>query len=187
MLNFDYPGFFNAFDDSIGLFAVRDWLAQIFIFVQTKYAEAPALVLGVAIALTIPAIATAGAIVRMMTRTVQPADSETIRTVRTRPISAWRQSACLEMPDNTSYPINQGIIRIGREADNDLRLTDPTIHRYHAVLERSPDAEFTISYVGDPDHDGLRINGTAAQRQRLRGGEVLEIGAIKLRFSVSPA
>ena len=55
------------------------------------------------------------------------------------------------------------------------------------LLERSPDAEFMISYIGDPDHDGLLINGHAAQRQRLRGGEVLEIGAIKLRFALSPA
>lgn len=187
MLNIDYLGFFNAFDTSVWLTAIGDWIEHAKVFIRTKYLEAPALILGVAIALIIPAIATAGAIVRMMARRAQPLESETVRTARTRPISAWRQSACLEMPDSTLYPINQGIVRIGREADNDLRLADPTIHRYHAVLERSPDAEFMISYVGDPDHDGLLINGTAAQRQRLRGGEVLEIGAIKLRFSVSPA
>jgi len=187
MPNFEFLGFFNAFDGFVWLTAIRDWIEQFFVWLQTKYIEAPALILGVGVALAVPTIATAGALIRLMARGKSPPETTDDHTVRTRPISVWRQNASLVMPDNSQYPIGQGILRIGREADNDLRLSDPSVHRYHAVLERSPEAEYIISYVGDPDHDGLLINGLAAHRQRLRGGEVLEIGAIKLRFSVSPA
>ena len=187
MPNFEYAGFINAFDATTWLASMRDWIVVLLGWIQIKYAEAPALVLGLGVALALPAIATTGAIVRLLMRGSHAPDMTAVPTVRTRPVSVWRQSAYLELAGNNSYEINQGIVRIGRESDNDLCLSDPTVHRYHAVLERSPDAEFMISYIGDPDHDGLLINGHAAQRQRLRGGEVLEIGAIKLRFSLRPA
>ncbi len=187
MPNFDYAVFFNAIDGSTWLAAMGAWLAYLLGWIQIKYAEAPALVLGLGVALALPAIATTGAIVRLLLRGSRAPDIDPIPTVKTRPLSAWRQSAFLVLAGNNSYEINQGMVRIGRESDNDLCLSDPTVHRYHAVLERSPDAEFMISYIGDPDHDGLLINGRAAQRQRLRGGEVLEIGSIKLRFALSPA
>ncbi|MGI9479609.1 MAG: FHA domain-containing protein [Hyphomicrobiaceae bacterium] len=187
MPNFDNFGFFNAFDAFAWLAVIRDGVAELFAWIQTKYLEEPAVILGIALALAVPAIATAGAVVRRISQTSGHPEVVEIPTVRTRPISVWRQTAYLELPDNSRYPIEQDIVRIGREADNDLRLAHPTVHRYHVVLERSPDVEFIVSYVGDPDHAGLIINGNAVQRQRLRGGEVLEIGSIKLRFSVSPA
>ena len=186
MPNFEFANFFNAFDGANGLTAAREWVILAFEWLQMKYAEAPALVLGLAFALALPVIATTGALVRHMLNHSHQPHSAILPTVRTRPISSWRQSAYLEVSDDENYPINQGIVRIGRESDNDLRLSHPTVHRYHAVLERTPDAEFMISYIGDPDLEGLRINGQAAHRQRLRGGEELEIGAIKLRFALSP-
>ena len=186
MPNLDNFGFFNAFDAYAWLAVIRDGAAQIVAWIQTKYLESPAVILGVALALAVPAIATAGVLVRRVSQTARHSETVEIATVRTKPISIWRQRAYLELPDNSRYPIEQDIVRIGREADNDLRLAHPTVHRYHVVLERSPDVEFIVSYVGDPDHAGLIINGDAVQRQRLRGGEVLDIGSIKLRFSVSP-
>lgn len=186
MTNFEYVSFFNAFDWASGLAVAREWIELALNWIQIKYVEAPALVLGLAFALALPAIATTGALVRYVLSKSERLDAAVPPTVRTRPISSWRQNAYLEVAGDENYPINQGIVRIGRESDNDLRLSHPTVHRYHAVLERTPEAEYMISYIGDPDHDGLRINGQAAQRQRLRGGEELEIGAIKLRFALSP-
>lgn len=187
MPNFDFAGFFNAFDAIASVWAASDWIARTGQWIETKYTEAPALVLGLGIALVLPVIATAGVLVRL-TLGADHRRRDTGETVpRTQPLSTWRQNAHLEMADRTSYQIIQGIVRIGREADNDLCLSHPTVHRYHAVLERSPEAEFVISYIGDPDHPGLLVNGEAVQRQRLRGGEALQLGAIELRFSVSPA
>lgn len=183
-------GVSSAADHGSWLVAISASNAQFVDWITAKYSQAPALVLGVGLALALPALAVSAALIRMILRNTSSnssVDTFESRTVRTVPISAWDQSASLEMTDNSCYPIQQSIVRIGRETDNDLCLCDPTVHRYHAVLERSPDAEYSIRYVGDPDRDGLLINGRAAQRQRLRGGEVLEIGAIKLRFAVSTA
>ena len=187
MLNFEISGFFNVFDSSSWLSDMNYWATYLISWAQTKYAEAPALVLGVGIALALPLIALASAVIRLLLGYSKPVPVINTPTARTQPVSLWRQHATLELANAESFQINQGIIRIGRETDNDLCLSHPTVHRYHAVLERSPDAEFMISYIGDPDHDGLRIDGRAAERQRLRGGEILEIGAIQLRFALSPA
>ncbi len=186
MPNFEYVSFFNGFAGTVGLATALEWIEIALGWIQVKYAEAPALVLGLAFALALPAIATTGALVRHMFNRSDVPEVSTSATVRTQPISTWRQNAYLEIPGDRNYPISKDIVRIGRETDNDLCLAHPTVHRYHAVLELSPDAEFLISYIGDPDHDGLRINGQAAARQRLRGGEELEIGAIKLRFALRP-
>lgn len=187
MPNFDFAGFFNAFDVTASVWAANDWIARTWHWIETKYAESPALIMGLGIALVLPVIATAGVLVRLALGTALRRDHAVETTPRTQPLSSWRQNARLELADRTSYQISQAIVRIGREVDNDLCLSHPTVHRYHAVLERSPEAEFVISYIGDPDHPGLLVNGEAVQRQRLRGGEALQLGAIELRFSVSPA
>jgi hypothetical protein len=38
------------------------------------------------------------------------------------------------------HPIGPGILRIGRQDDNDLCLADKTVHRYHAVIHRAGEA-----------------------------------------------
>lgn len=187
MPNFDFAGFFNAFDATASFWAASDGLARSWQWIETKYTESPALILGLGVALLLPVIATAGVLVRLALGAGQRRDFAEQAAPRTQPLSVWRQHAHLEMVDRSSYEITQGIVRIGREVDNDLCLSHPTVHRYHAVLERSPEAEFVISYIGDPEHPGLLVNGEAVQRQRLRGGEALQLGAIELRFSVSPA
>lgn len=190
MLDLNSAVFFTSFEASSWLQVIPEAWASLSAWSRAQYAEAPALVLGVAVALAIPAIAVLGTVSRQVLRKRQQTDVHIdAPTERTRPASAWRQKAFFELPDGRSatYAITSAMTRIGRETDNDLRLTDPTVHRYHAVLEQTPEAEYIISYVGDPDYDGLRVDGLATQRHRLRGGEVLEIGAIKLRFALSPA
>ena len=191
MLDTVFFAFFTSFDGAAWLAAVRDPAAGLLNWVGTNYAKAPALVLGLGVALAIPAIATTGALLRALLRPSRRRPPTVIASgeQHTRPASAWRQRAWLERADNVGarYRIAKGIMRIGRETDNDLCLMEPTVHRYHAILERTPEAEYYITYIGDPDLDGLRIDGRAARRQRLRGGEILEIGAIKLRFAMGAA
>ncbi len=159
---------------------LRDW-------VLNSYAESPALVLGVGFALALPLVATLGVIVRQLLGVAGRATGRPELPTPTLPPSAWRQSAWLEHADRSehSFPLRQSLVRIGRERDNDVCLGDPNVARYHAVLERTPEAEYIISYIGDPAGRGLVINGRPVQRQRLRGGEVLEFGARRMRFSIA--
>jgi len=189
MTELELLSFFNGFDianllETAQLYAVR--LAE---WVQSNYQTAPALTFGVAVALALPVLATSGVVLRVLfrRRDLSKADSALPTTVRTRPHSTWRQAAWVEFTGSrtASYRVRQGIIRIGREADNDLCISDPTVHRYHAVLEQTPDAEYLITYIGDPDRDGLLIDGKPVERQRLRGGEIIEIGSTRLRFAIS--
>lgn len=166
-------------------------LSQLLHWLDSQYSASPALFLGIAIALTIPLLAGVGAVIRYCNPTPAHstgfvADTEAVHTI---PASAWRQRAWLETPDTRVPPfrIIEPIVRIGRASDNDLCLPHETVHRYHAVIERTPEAEFYISYTGDPGHAGLIVDGHVVKRARLRGGEVLLIGAAKVRFMAGTA
>jgi FHA domain len=189
MSNVDISSFFNDFgmQDWQGLIELlRLHVSQSAEWLQTKYREAPALVLGVGAALALPAIAILGTLWRLIFHRPAARPIMEDRTQRTQPASAWRQQAWLEFTNSnmSGFRLSQGMVRIGRESDNDLCLSDPTVHRYHAVLEHTPEAEYYVSYVGDPDRDGLFVDGRPVERHRLRGGEILQIGSIKLRFAV---
>lgn len=72
---------------------------------------------------------------------------------------------------------------LGREAGASLRLDDPGVWEQHASLEfQPPDG---ISLRARPDAF-LLVNGERVQEARLRAGDVLELGAAKISFSLSP-
>ena len=56
-------------------------------------------------------------------------------------------------------PLAGDLIRIGRQEDNDIRLADRSVHRHHAVIERTADEAFMIKDVSGQDGSGVRING----------------------------
>lgn len=191
MLDTDFFGFFTNFMPAEWVQSALDFNTATKQWILEKYRTAPALMFGVALAVALPAVAITGPMMRFLVRYAgkrRPLVHDA-GVGRTQPASIWRQHAWLEFQSSTtaSYPISQKIVRIGRETDNDLCLSHPTAHRYHAILEQTPEAEYIISYIGDPDRDGMLINGHPAERQRLRGGEVIELGAIKLRFALSTA
>lgn len=187
MLDADFFGLFLTFIPTDWLQAGHDLITSATSWVFEKYKDAPALVLGVALALALPALALSSPLVRLMLHRNDSDQNQHVTTFRTRPASVWQQQAWLESQSSRrlNYPVTRDLMRIGRAADNDVCLEKPGIHRYHAILERTPEAEFIISYLGDPAHDGLLIDGRPAWRERLRGGEVIEIGAVKLRFALS--
>lgn len=196
MLNLDSVMLFNVFDVNEFLSVLQREFQTAWGWAETKYDEAPALAFGVMAALAVPVIAMGGVLMRQFStarglrhRSDSTATALAEKVPRTQPASAWRQRAWLEFAqtDLRPFPVRPGLNRIGREADNDLCLADPAVHRYHAVLEQTPDAEFYVAYTGDPDHDGLLVDGLPVDRIRLRGGEVLQLGAIKLRFMLSAA
>jgi len=147
------------------------------------YRRVPALMLGLAAALALPPLAIAGFLLTSRRRRERQLDE----VPKSIPVSAWRQQAWLEVLDGEGgrFDIERDLVRIGRADDNDLRLVDDTIHRYHAVIERSPEMIFTVQDVSGSDGNGVRLDGRRIGRVRLRGGEVVDVGAVRLRFHLT--
>jgi hypothetical protein len=88
----------------------------------------------------------------------------------------------LEGGDRTTMPLSGPLIRIGRHKDNDLRLADSSVHRYHALIQRTPEADFVISDLSGEKGNGVRVNGARTERTQLNDGDVIELGRAKLKF-----
>ena len=162
------------------LFGVADfkiWLAR-------EFQETPAIVLGVGFALMIPPIAVVAMLFR---RRPKPQAHRIDGVPRTVPVSAWRVQGILLAANNSGdrHIIGHGLVRIGREEDNDVQLAHGTVHRYHAVIERTPEAEFVITDISGGGGNGVRVDGQRVERARLRGGELIEIGRAQMRFQLS--
>ncbi|HUG07054.1 MAG TPA: FHA domain-containing protein [Candidatus Limnocylindria bacterium] len=73
---------------------------------------------------------------------------------------------------------------IGRDAGNDVPLSDEAASARHAVLELR-DGEWWIEDLGSTN--GTLVNGTRIERaERVRSGDELAIGRIALRLEGSP-
>jgi len=190
----EYMIFFNGFDSlqtlETALPSLREWTESVAPWALEALGESPVMAIGLAAILLFPLLAGVGALVRLLASGLTARDLPP-RRPPPDPTPYHPPNAVLEIARHgvKPYPIRHGIVRIGRETDNDVCLDHPSVHRYHAIIERTPDAEFHIAYVGDPDGNRLFIDGRPAARQRLLGGEVLDIGAVKLRFTLtaSPA
>ena len=175
--------------------------AQAAALLQAGYQRAPVLVLALGAVLLLPLIAVASFTIHRMARSKarEAAARAAARRAGTsgewngndlavRTIPAWTLQAWLtiEGRPNGTLPLAGQTIRIGRHQDNDIRLTDSSVHRYHAVIERTPEEEFIITDVSGSQGNGVRINGTRTERARLENGDVIELGRAKLRFENAP-
>lgn len=78
------------------------------------------------------------------------------------------------------YELTDGAtIRIGRAASNDITLPHSSISRSHARLEGLHDV-WTITDLRSAN--GVLVNGTRIDRAELKGGDVIGLGDIRLRF-----
>ena len=88
-------------------------------------------------------------------------------------VSAWPTEAWVEFAGTGQrYVIGRAMLRIGREADNDICRSEKTVHRYHAVIRRTTDGDVVITDLSGADGNGVLINGArvgeGAPRQRRR-------------------
>jgi uncharacterized RDD family membrane protein YckC len=75
-------------------------------------------------------------------------------------------------------------INIGRELDNTLRLSDPSISRHHAVI-RQGKAGYEIEDL--QSSNGVLLNGTRVPSALLRDGDRITLGQLQLTFVDPPA
>ncbi len=78
--------------------------------------------------------------------------------------------------------ISEGVFRIGRLADNDLVLQDPSVSRHHAEIRRALDGRFTVLDLGSMN--GILVNGKKLRVGPLASGDTLEVGDVTMTFPV---
>jgi hypothetical protein len=180
--------------------AVRLWTPLVQ-WVSESYARAPALVLGLAVVVAVPPLALAGLVARRKRRRAAPAPDTTVALTRaghrggsvegdalkTEGFS-WPTEAWVDIPGSPGgrFVIGRTLVRIGREADNDIRLAAKTVHRYHAAIRRTADGDVMITDLSGKDGNGVLVNGTSVGEARLKKGDVINIGEVKLKFDARP-
>lgn len=148
------------------------------------YQRSPALVIGLAVAGALPLLAGFVWIGRAMRRREQ-------REVRAPVLSddripagakAWIEAAAHK--DAAAVPIafTGELLRIGRHSDNDIALEHVSVHRHHALIQRTPDQEFVLIDLTAGTGNVLRVNGQPVARARLRDGDRIMLGEESLVF-----
>jgi hypothetical protein len=80
---------------------------------------------------------------------------------------------------NLKFPLNQNIITIGREALNDIHVRSRFISRFHARIISDGDG----AIIEDLDsRNGITVNSRKVRRQKLRSGDLIDLGKTQLRY-----
>jgi pSer/pThr/pTyr-binding forkhead associated (FHA) protein len=175
-------------------------LGQLFSLIESAYQRAPVLVLALSALVILPTVALISLAMQSGTRRLNREIA--LRAAERR---GETESTIKEIPETaaTSAPQSQGwltvvgrpggptplagdLIRIGRQEDNDIRLADRSVHRYHAVIERTADEDFMIKDISGQVGSGVRINGEPKAEARLVDGDVIELGRMRLKFENAP-
>jgi len=165
---------------------------------RESFERAPALMLGLLAVLAVPPLALAGFFLHRPRRSPdatlvishpsQRSRAKPRATTARTEVSSWPTEAWIDidgMPGG-HFVIGRSLVRIGRESDNDIRLSAKTVHRYHAVIRRTTDGEVVITDLSGAQGNGVRINGTRVDEARLKKGDVINVGEVRLKFSSRP-
>ncbi len=158
--------------------------------IAAGYRAAPALMLGLAMLVAVPAISVVcwlylgvqhrSRLARIAAERGAPAEDE--------PAPALPGHAFVEMVGPTlsssraRFAILNDMLRIGREEDNDVRISEDAVHRYHAAILREDFGCYRITDLSGGEGNGVRVNGQPCEDVRLRDGDLIELGSGRLRF-----
>ena len=90
----------------------------------------------------------------------------------------------LENSGSREFELVDDEVGIGRELDNALRLSDPSISRHHAVLRRTASG-YEIQDLGSSN--GVLVNGARVQASPLNHGDRITLGQLHMTFQNPPA
>jgi pSer/pThr/pTyr-binding forkhead associated (FHA) protein len=111
-------------------------------------------------------------------------DRERRRAAPAGPSEAGRYLAVDSGGEEVHLPVQAAVTRIGRGMSADVRLDDPTVSRRHALVAQR-DGECVL--LDDRSMNGTWLNGERIQEARLQHGDLIELGAVRLRFLDVPA
>lgn len=175
--------------------SLREAASELAAWIGDSYARAPALVLGLALLAAAPVVALAGLVMRSApldqerTRLVRGGrvggeDSTTVTRGLERPSALAEGWIEIDGQPGRRIKIGRGLVRVGREDDNDIRLAQRTVHRYHAVIHRNSDGEHVVTDLSG-DGNGVLLNGRRVVESRLADGDIISIGGESLRFGLA--
>ena len=157
---------------------------------KSGQARAPAVVAGLGALVVVPLIAVSMLFARRLgnSRAAREASaSRARRAADTAPLprlaNVWID---VDGPGRRRLRIAGELVRIGRDEENDLRLDDPNVHRHHALIQRTSDAEFMVVDVSGVRGNGVAVNGRRLARSMLRDGDLIELGSSRVRFRCEP-
>jgi len=76
------------------------------------------------------------------------------------------------------FPLNKERVTVGRKANNDIQLDDPTVSGHHAVF-----LVLQNVYIEDNNStNGVLLNGRKVTRRQLNHGDVVHIGRHELKY-----
>ena len=168
---------------------------------EAGYQRVPILVVVLGLLIILPIVAFISVAVRKASREkarrhVQHVELQKAQLAQQMPadatdpaMPAWPNQAWLSIegdPASATHAISGQIMRIGRHQDNDIRLPDTSVHRYHAVIQRTSGETFVITDVSGEHGNGLRVNGMRMAQAQLADGDLIELGRARLRFESVP-
>ena len=151
-------------------------------WVRRGYAEIPAVMIGLSALIVLPVLAVLGLLLRRGLTPLPRIRPEADVAEPAPPRQAWIE---VEGQEASRQRIAGGMLRIGRQDDNDLCIDDSTVHRYHALVYRSADAEFVIMDLGGQDGNGIKVNDVLVAQAPLKPGDRLLLGQVPLRFGAA--
>lgn len=156
------------------------------------YRVAPALMLGLGLAIGFPLLTIAFRVIREVrmpadaTRLYRPGhdDGEPEAELDDEAVPHAHQPfvEIAARGKGVRYAISGDMIRIGREDDNDIRIASKAVHRYHAAIYREDYNDWHITDLSGVESNGLIVNGRRCCEARLQDGDLIELGPGKLRF-----
>lgn len=165
------------------------------VWAAVAFDKAPALALGMAGMLALLPLTVVGLAVRrarlpamgpLLTRRGATRGSRNA-TSGTTEAARWPADAWIELAGGKIFWIGRRMVRIGRDDDNEIRLGAGTVHRHHAIIHHTEDAEFMIKDLSSSDGNGVVLNGRRVGEARLRHGDTVILGDEVLKFHLQPA
>jgi hypothetical protein len=155
------------------------------------YRVAPALMLGLGLAIGLPLLTFFSRMARAFslpadaTRRYKPGrDNDFEADIACKPV-LHRGHPFVEIEAGKAVmrcPIPRDMLRIGRENDNDIRIPSDAVHRYHAAIHREDYDDWHITDLSGVEGNGLIVNGRRCCEARLNDGDLIQLGPCKLRF-----
>lgn len=157
-----------------------------------SYRVAPALTVGLLLAVALPIVAGLARLSKPLTRS-----KDATRIYKPKPGRADafdadvghgpvipRRMPFIEIENGRGMrcAIPRDMLRIGREDDNDIRIPSRYVHRYHAAIHREDHDDWLITDLTGVESNGLIVNGRRCCEARLHDGDLIQLGPGKLRF-----